>query len=195
MSYVDSLPSKAQIFNHWKDRFPDIGIFVDWGEPSCWSCNFHYSSKYDIKSSDASWTKILIGWERIPLQRCHIIPRSLSGTDDPSNLFLMCRECHDLQPNTAHPEIFFEWVRAQSWVRRESAKIEEALRCFDVSPDQHSELMQIIASPDFKSWLGGKFGLHRPQSNYASVSCRLSPASMIGLVVYYLRFRRPAKPC
>jgi 5-methylcytosine-specific restriction endonuclease McrA len=190
MPYADNLPSKAQIFSHWKDRFWDMGIFIDWGEPSCWACGFHYGTKYDVKSPGESWNRILDGWERIPLQRCHIIPRPLGGADEPSNLFLMCRECHDLQPNTAVPEIFFEWVRAQSSWRRESAKIEEAFRSFDVGPEQYQELTQLMESSDFKAWLAGKLGLHRPQSNYASVSCRLTPATMIGLAIHYLRLKR-----
>jgi hypothetical protein len=190
--YTDVLPSKAQIFSHWKDRFRDIGIFIDRGEPS-WACGFHYGIKYDVKASDASWKKILDGWERIPLQRCHIVPRSLGGSDELSNLFLMSRECHDLQPNTALPELFFEWARAQSCSVRESVKIDEALRSFDVPPEQHRDLVQLVQSSNFKAWLGGKLGLHRPQSNYASVSCRLSPATMIGLAVHYLRFGRVHK--
>jgi hypothetical protein len=159
--YTDVLPSKAQIFSYWKDRFQEIGIFIDWGEPSCWACGFHYGTKYDIKSSHPNWNEILNGWERIPLQRCHILPRSLGGTDDPSNLFLMCRECHDLAPNTALPEIFFEWARTQSRSRRESSKIEEALRSFGVRSEQQDELLRVIESPDFKDWLGGKLSLHR----------------------------------
>src|SRR5437588_9574155 len=98
----------------------------------------------------------------------------------------MCRECHDLQPNTALPELFFEWVRAQSCLVRESAKIDEALRSFDVPPEQQRELVHLVQSSDFKGWLDGKLGLHRPQSNYASVSCRLTPATMFGLAVHYL---------
>jgi hypothetical protein len=196
MAYADSLPSKSQIFSYWKDRFWEIGILVDWSEPSCWSCGFHYGIKYDIKKpSSASWDKILNAWDRIPLQRCHIVPRSLGGADEPSNLFLMCRECHDLQPNTALPDIFFKWVRAQTWGRRESSKIEEALRSFDVRPEQHEELTQLVESPDFKTWLDGKLGLHRPQSNYASVSCRLTPATMIGLAVHYLKSKRGYQNC
>jgi HNH endonuclease len=190
MPYTDALPSKAEIFDHWKDRFSEIGIFVDWGEPSCWACRFHYGMKYDVKSSDASWSKILHGWERIPLQRCHIVPRSLGGKDDPSNLFLMCRECHDLQPNTAFPEVFFEWARKQGSERREAAKIEEALRSFSIGSEKHAEIAGLLHSPDFKIWVSDKLGLHRPQSNYASISCRLTPATMVGLAVYYLRVEK-----
>ena len=27
------LPSKGKIFEHWKDRLSDYGLFIDWGEP------------------------------------------------------------------------------------------------------------------------------------------------------------------
>jgi hypothetical protein len=185
--WADTLPSKAQIFDHWKDRFRAIGIFIDWGEPSCWACGFHYGTKYDIKRSAASWSKIYAGWDKIPLQRCHIVPRPLGGTDDASNLFLMCRECHDLAPNTSIPDIFFDWVRSQSFHRRESDKIQEALRAFGVNQTQQEKLAHVIESAEFRVWLRGKLGLHSPQSNYGSVSSRLTPATMIGLAVHYLR--------
>jgi hypothetical protein len=187
MAYIDTLPSKAQIFDYWKDRFRKIGIFIDWGEPSCWSCRFHYGTKYDIKRSDAGWDQIFDGWNRIPLQRCHIVPRSLGGTDEPSNLFLMCRECHDLAPNTAVPEIFFQWVRAQSFDKREADKIRDALRAFEMTEERHEELMIVIESAEFKAWMSGRLGLHRPQSNYGSVSSRLTPATIVGLAVHYLK--------
>ncbi|OWJ67929.1 HNH endonuclease signature motif containing protein [Inquilinus limosus] len=191
--YIETLPSKTEIFSHWKDRFEDIGIFVDWGEPSCWVCGFHYGVRYDIKSPDADWSDILDGWQRIPLQRCHIVPRSLGGTDEPDNLFLMCRECHDLAPNTTLHEIFFEWARAQCSRRRETAKITEALRSFDVGPEQYHELLRVLENPDFAIWKRDKIGPHRPQSNYAPVSCRLTPATLIGLAVRYLRSEQRPK--
>ncbi len=187
MPWTDTLPSKAQIFDYWKDRFREIGIFVDWGEPSCWACRFHYGTKYDVKRSDAGWSEIFAGWDRIPLQRCHIVPRSLGGTDDASNLFLMCRECHDSAPNTAIPEIFFNWVRSQSSDRRDADKIQAALRAFGVGEAQQEKLMYVIESSEFKRWLAGKSGLHRPQSNYGSAFSRLTPATIVGLAVHYLK--------
>jgi hypothetical protein len=49
MPWTDTLPSKAEIFDYWKDRFREIDIFIDWGEPSCWACRYHYGTKCDIK--------------------------------------------------------------------------------------------------------------------------------------------------
>ena len=187
MPFTDDLRPKSEIFAYWKDRLRDLGIFVDWGEPGCWACGFHYGTKYDIKRSNADWDEILKCWESIPLQRCHIIPRSLGGTADARNIFLMCRECHDLAPNTDIPEIFFEWVRAQSWHVRESFRTRAAFASFGVDCASEESLWELIDSDEFKSWVSGRFGLHRPQSKYAAVSHRLTPATLIGLAVYYRR--------
>ena len=185
--FTDDLPLKAEIFEYWKERLPRLGFFIDWGEPGCWACGFHYGARYDIKRSDADWHKILCCWNRIPLQRCHTVPRSLGGTNDVSNLFLMCRECHDLAPNTSIPEIFFAWAQAQSWNARESAKICAALDAFGVDSVDREDFNELINSDGFKSWMSGKLGLHRPQSNYAPISSRLTPATFVGLAVYYRR--------
>jgi hypothetical protein len=188
MPYVDDLPSKSQIFDHWKDRLRDAcGRFIDWGEPSCWGCGFHYGSKYDIKRSDAGWDEIFRCWENMPLQRCHIVLRSLEGTNDVSNLFLMCRECHDLAPNTNIPEIFFEWIRGQSSWRRESSKISAAFTSFGVEEPNENEIYELITSDAFKSWSSGKTGIHRPQSKYAPISSRMTPATIVGLLIHYRR--------
>lgn len=188
--FVDDLPSKGQIFEYWKERLFERGFFVDWGEPGCWACGFHYGAKYDIKRSDASWSEILRCWNSIPLQRCHIIPRSIGGTDDVENLFLMCRECHDQAPNTSIPEIFFEWARAQNSSARESAKINAAFAAFGINAAALQDFDELVMSDGFKSWLSGKIGLHRPQSNYAPISSQLTPATFVGLAVHYWRITR-----
>ena len=188
--YDDDLPSKSEIFEFWKDRIARVVRWIDWGEPGCWACRFYYGPKYDIKRSDASWDDILRCWDRIPLQRCHIVPRSLGGSNDVSNLFLMCRECHDRMPNTTIPEIFFEWARAQSWRSREDAKLRDAMKAFGVEEAILPDLNQVLISDGFRTWSDGKSGLHWPQSNYAPISSRLTPASIVGLALYYLRTLR-----
>jgi 5-methylcytosine-specific restriction endonuclease McrA len=184
-----NLPGRGEIFLHWKDRLGELGLFVDWGEPSCWACGFHYDDKYDVPSPQVTLERIVQCWERIPLQKCHIVPKSLGGADTADNLFLMCRECHDRAPNTPFPEIFFEWARAQSSSRRESAKIEEALRSLSVPEDMRNVIEAALNSPEFGSWVSGKIGLHWPQSNYPSRSSRLTPATLIGLAKRYLTER------
>ena len=45
------------------------------------------------------------------LQRCHIVPESLGGKDEPSNFFLLCDRCHRMYPNTTDRDLFFIWHR------------------------------------------------------------------------------------
>jgi hypothetical protein len=90
-------------------------------------------------------------------------------------------------PNTNMSEIFFEWARAQSWNARENAKILDAMKAFGIKEAVLPDLQQVLTSEDFKTWSAGKSGLHWPQSNYAPVSSRLTPATTVGLAVYYFR--------
>jgi 5-methylcytosine-specific restriction endonuclease McrA len=185
--FEDNLPSKSEIFDLWKEKIFELGLFLDWGEPSCWVCGFHYEAKYDIGKSDAAWNEILARWNKIPLQRCHIIPRSLGGPDSPDNLFLMCKECHDLAPNTNIPDIFFEWAKSQSWELRNRNRLIEAFRSFQIEESSYEEFLSTISSESFNNWAKDKVGLHWPQSGYASKLLRLTPTSIVGLVKHYLR--------
>ena len=188
--FKGDLPLKSEIVDHWKDRLPKLGITIDWRQPGCWACGFHYGARYGIKRPDANWQEILRCWNNIPLQRCHIVPRSLGGTNDVANLFLMCRECHDLAPNTSMAEIFFEWAHAQDWDERETAKMLAAFESYGVRSTDYRDFNDVIISDEFRLWMSTKFRLHRPQSNYAPVSARLTPATFVGLVVHYRRVRR-----
>ena len=189
MKYKQSdLPAKSEIFSYWHDKFHEINLFIDWGEPSCWACGFHYNAKYDINNVDAAWENILKLWDKIPLQRCHIVPRSLGGTNNPNNLFLMCKECHDLAPNTNIPDIFYEWISTQNHLKREMKKIQESLESFNLSLNNMIEIEQVIKSEDFNTWVKeGRIGLHFPQNRYASRSWRLTTSTYVGLAVYYMR--------
>jgi hypothetical protein len=47
-----------------------------------------------------------------PPSKCHIVPRSLGGTNDPSNLVLLCGRCHREAPNVADPRFMWIWMRS-----------------------------------------------------------------------------------
>ena len=82
-----------QAVEYWSGRIGECGLSVDWAEADkrCWRC----------------------GCER-NLQRCHIIPDSLGGKDDPSNIVLLCKRCHIDGPNVTDPEIMWDWIKAYS---------------------------------------------------------------------------------
>ena len=45
------------------------------------------------------------------LEKCHIVPHSLGGGNEPSNYYLLCCACHTESPDTSIPSIFFKWLR------------------------------------------------------------------------------------
>ncbi len=81
----------AQAVEYWSNRVDECGLSVDWSEADthCWRC----------------------GCER-NLQRCHIVPDSLGGKDEPANIVLLCKRCHAEGPNVTDPEIMWDWIRA-----------------------------------------------------------------------------------
>ena len=77
--------------HYWKEHKPYRMINVDWEDALeyCWRCAC-----------------------KRRLQRCHIIPDSLGGLDEPSNYVLLCETCHEAGPNVADPEVMWDWIAA-----------------------------------------------------------------------------------
>lgn len=113
------MPTKLKILEFWdsdggkkileQHNITPYGIHtltIDAGE-ECWCCNtFCCEGYYDGWQEDAKNDK----WSGDSRERCHIIAKSLGGSFECDNLFLMCGECHRRAPNTNNPRIFFEWV-------------------------------------------------------------------------------------
>lgn len=81
----------SEVIAYWEKRVDECGLSVDWAEADshCWRC----------------------GHEK-DLERCHIVPDSLGGKDEPSNLVLLCKRCHAEGPNVIDPEIMWDWIKA-----------------------------------------------------------------------------------
>lgn len=81
----------AEAVDYWCAIEDECGLSVDWAEAKerCWRC----------------------GCKR-NLQRCHIVPDSLGGKDEPSNIVLLCERCHGEGPNVSSPEVMWDWIRA-----------------------------------------------------------------------------------
>lgn len=118
----------SKIFGYWKDKSISksgrvyktdkagknaIDVVVDWHEPECWACRKFIDGIYDLKTYD-KMTDAQIwgsGVVRSYLERCHIVPHALGGSDtDPSNYFLLCKKCHEEAPDTADRKNFLRWV-------------------------------------------------------------------------------------
>jgi 5-methylcytosine-specific restriction endonuclease McrA len=162
-------PSKTQILEYSKnsqDLFEKTGFLIDWGEPTCWACDIWWDTKYDVINPKATWDECCKAWEKAPLQRCHIVPRSLGGSDEPSNFLLMCAECHDLAPDTIYPEMLFKWARSQCHATRLMKKLQQALEDLGVDMNDQRQLDNVylaLSSKEFWEWTNDKVGLHGNQ--------------------------------
>jgi hypothetical protein len=110
-----SMPPKSRIAEYWLNtdeglaRLPNNVALMDIGEPSCFACG---AMAADPDEPPVLW-KV---WNRAPLlERCHLVPRQLGGSDTPDNLVLLCRACHHDAPDVGDPQYMLDWI-----ARRES---------------------------------------------------------------------------
>lgn len=94
-----------EIISHWSSLVNESDIAVDWHDADirCWRC----------------------AMKKKNLNRCHIIPAALGGRDEPSNLILLCRECHKEAPDVLEPSFIWSWIKntkAKSYDTWESEK-------------------------------------------------------------------------
>lgn len=79
------------IIDYWIQYISECDSNFDWSEADkvCWRC----------------------GYER-KLYRCHIIPDSLGGKDEPSNFVLLCYQCHEEAPNVEDRQFMWDWIKS-----------------------------------------------------------------------------------
>jgi hypothetical protein len=182
-----SVPSVKAILDYWytKERLHEAKYFIDLGEPTCWACGQGWNGRYDVVG--ATFAQCVKAWERAPLQRCHIVPRTLGGATEPSNFVLMCLECHDRAPNTTSREVFFAWFKKQSWIKRESARLSEALEDAGFDFKNEAEMKRItetLYSAEFREWSKARSSLHWGQSERQGAV--LTHSTVVGLLREYL---------
>jgi 5-methylcytosine-specific restriction endonuclease McrA len=102
----------------------------------CWACN------KTLRGGRAAYNTPDLG-----LERCHIIPRSLGGTDHPSNLFLMCARCHASSPDTGTEVYFWRWFdQVEDHQQGEQRRLKQSL---DISKANIEELSKL----DYRQWI------------------------------------------
>lgn len=80
-----------EIIDYWIKFEDECELNFDWSEANivCWRC----------------------GCKR-KLYRCHIIPDSLGGKDEPSNFVLLCADCHEEAPNVESSTFMWDWIKS-----------------------------------------------------------------------------------
>ncbi|NPC50973.1 HNH endonuclease [Corallococcus sp. AB032C] len=179
-------PIKRRILEHWKSWL--IARGVDLGEPCCWACRKYWGDKFDVQRTDAPWDEVVACWEKTPLQRCHIVPRSLGGSDEPSNLFLMCAECHDLAPNLHAGDLFMKWVENQNHGKRLESQLKAAMDSFGMTGQELHGFGGTFVSDEFQQWFAENSGLHGTQTGTQGVVLTMS--TILGALIEYRRGQR-----
>ena len=103
--------SIKEIVEYWEkscyeDKTEKLPIFLDLGEPTCFACGESFHAKFDGRRGFA-------GWKDAPLERAHIMPRALGGSDnDPSNRVMLCESCHPQNPHTNDRDVYMMWLHS-----------------------------------------------------------------------------------
>lgn len=130
------MPKHSEIVEYWKNKGitpdgkvvnlneiefdKDVKLVVmDIGEPVCWACDksinkvYGNGKYYELLQTDP--TKI---WNfstvKSSLERAHIVPKAITGNNDVSNIFLLCKDCHKQSPDHANETHFYRFIYNQS---------------------------------------------------------------------------------
>ena len=128
-------PSHRSILSSWFNRsdaeellgidcFDNIAECTN-GHWNCWACGIPRKEK--------------------SLEKCHIVPYSLDGSNDPLNYFLMCSDCHNNSPDTRHIKIFISWVSKKISYQDELInQIYEVLGSYPVTEEDAPHLSEVF---------------------------------------------------
>ena len=139
-----SPPTGYAIFDYWRqnnDGFIDYDYFETYEETGkcfCFACGIPTYSK--LKSSEAK------KWSTCSLQKAHIIPFGLGGSNELDNYMLLCPECHAAAPDIKDDNAMKYWCANRDvwW----SGKLLDILKSFFNSP-WHATAEQHIDSIDY----------------------------------------------
>lgn len=168
-----NLPSKTTIIQYWREHERELadilGHLPDWDEPACWVCS------YPVET-----------WDRVMLERCHIIPKSLGGANVPSNLVLMCRRCHDTAPNTSFIDDFAQWASVQSDFKRRERDMLNAFEDMGLPIDDASltRYTAVIRQPACIEFMREHSGSHWFRE--LRTGAGITPATLAALLRHYL---------
>lgn len=134
---------KYEIYDYWKDKAITKDFEVKlWKECTaeeeavnmidfpdeivCWACGILPYENADTDNNETLWNHDHL------LNRAHILASSKGGEDSPSNLFLLCPNCHDEAPDTTNPKNFYAWVyykrKFDNWMKVYEREFEKAAR-------------------------------------------------------------------
>lgn len=160
------MPSRSKIANFWTNTTEGIKrikhivekyqidseklLTIELECAHCWACqkvfrgNEGRLKRYNEKN--------------VGLQRCHIIPLDLGGSNDPSNLFLLCGDCHKESPDTLDEYYFFQWLdNKESYYvtdqKKSIAITQSALKRCDLNLEQFNSICDELGQEGVKDFI------------------------------------------
>jgi 5-methylcytosine-specific restriction endonuclease McrA len=146
---------KSKVFDYWmntdkgqkrvnsiiqKTGVSPSFICADHDFPECFACGSPMQSFSTRKDGMKYWRDL---WNKTKLEVAHIIPHSRGGESIPSNLVLLCRDCHRDNPDSLNETFFWKWLcNRPSWTTRRLQAMQEV----PLSKDQMNNLMQTLGS-------------------------------------------------
>lgn len=125
------MSERAAVLHSFFDRFP---MFVEDFELLSSRSEAPDRELIDVYSvPNISWRCWACG-RMAETERCHIVPRSRGGSEECSNLVLLCKSCHHDAPSVSHSQeeaesSMFCWIRArETQVAARMRTVEDALR-------------------------------------------------------------------
>ena len=77
------------------------------------------------------------------LEICHIIPKSIGGSNLPKNLVLLCHECHLDNPNTPYEDEYFQWLDSvEFYLTKRYKNIEKSIKTFKLDKELIDEIYE-----------------------------------------------------
>lgn len=116
---TDSRPTKWAVVQYWSTAPLGHEVFaphLSIDSPCCFACGWLSERWKEGRSAKAAW-----GHAR--LERAHIVPASLGGSADVSNIILLCAPCHRESPDWHEPSEMARWISERP--ERGSKEVEE----------------------------------------------------------------------
>lgn len=135
-----------EIISYWSNKKDDSFLGVEWEDAAerCWRCAY-----------------------KARLDRCHIIPKSMGGKDDPSNLVLLCKKCHKEAPNVKDENFMWQWIERTNsgmydtyWTLRTFTEFEMIFgrKPFSVGEFKEIENIHVIIKETLKGYAIAHYG-------------------------------------
>lgn len=142
------------IFNaitYWQQRVDEGDLGCDWREADrrCWRCGHKRKS-----------------------QKCHIVPQSLGGSDDVSNIIPLCAQCHDEMPNVTDATCVWHWIAADHGATYDTYWSKKAIKESGLSVQQ----LMLIDLGKLNALIQDEVGIHFGQ---LSGRARVSVSSVV----------------